>query len=155
CSSTFVCAHSWDPYNGTAATGEAYLTWTAPAAEIIDISGFLYYDHPDQQRSNDFTLTLGNTLLAQGVVSYQGYQDEAHEFTYSASGLTVAAGEVLSLELVRSNGQPYGSTDAFNWTVTVVPEPGTASATLVATGMLGLLCGVRRRTNRMRRSLPT
>jgi len=136
--SSFICAHSYDPFNGGLATGEAFVTWTAPVSGTIDISGFLFYDHPSVQRSNDFSLTLGNTLLTSGSVAYNQFQDQAHEFTYSTSGLPVTAGEMLSFELVRSAGQAAGSVDAFDWTITETPVPESSTAALVGFGIIGL-----------------
>jgi hypothetical protein len=120
-----VAEHSVDAANGYPAYGEMITTWTATNSGFVDISGFMFYAHPQVSRANDFRIELGGTLLATGTVSYTHYYDQAHEFTFSTSHLAVKAGDVFSVTLSRSNGETLGTVTAMNWTITetmVVPE---------------------------------
>jgi len=118
-------AHSYDQFNGNAASGEASITWTSPVNGSVDITGFMYYDHAGVSRSNDFLVNLGADTLASGTVSYLVAYDEPHKLTFSFTGLPVTVGEVFSVELHRTTGYDAGATTAMNWTITAVPESAT------------------------------
>lgn len=118
--------HSRDDGNGTAAQGEAILTWTAQTTGYINISGFIYYGQTGLSRSNDITLRLRNTLLLTDTVSYNNHYNDATKLVLSFSNLYVTAGDVLSLQIVRSAGYSPGTIADVNMTVTeTVPEPAT------------------------------
>ena len=137
-----VYAHSYDPFNGNAANGEASITWTSPVNGSVDITGFMYYAHAGVSRSNDFLVDLGADTLASGTVSYLVAYDEPNKLTFSFTGLPVTVGEVFSVELYRSPGQSFGSTTAMNWTINAVPEPTSVPLPAAAWSGLVLLGGL-------------
>lgn len=117
-----VLVHSQDNGNGSA-NGQASITWTAPAGGTITVAGTIWYAQSAQQRSNDFTLTLRGNTLATGTVAYNSPvgNSRANLLHFNGGGmLSVTAGEVLALEIQRSSGQPYGSIDGIDLTVTEI-----------------------------------
>jgi MYXO-CTERM domain-containing protein len=142
-----VLVHSVSSPNGNTALGEANVIWTAPTSGVIDITGGLWYAQWALQRSNDFTLTLGATLLAQGTVSFNDIYDRSSPLTFALSGLTVNAGDVLMLTVQRSAGFANGTIAGLNLTVTQTPSsavPEPSGALLALTGLALLRLGRRR-----------
>lgn len=138
-----VIAHS--PNSGAA----LFINWTAPSAGKISFSSNLWYAHSPVTRSNDISALLGGSLL--GTVTVDNTHNRSSPITtLSGSNLTVAAGEVLAFEFVRSSGQPYGSIDGIAETVNFapsvagVPEPATWALMLFGFGSLGAVLRRRR-----------
>ncbi|HWG21403.1 MAG TPA: hypothetical protein VG225_12805 [Terracidiphilus sp.] len=119
-----VLVHSQDPVSGSAG-GQAAVTWTAPVSGTITIAGTIWYAQSAQQRSNNFTLTLGGiNEFAHGTVAFDfpPGNSRANPVRFDGGGTRwVAAGEVLALEIQRSPGQQYGSIAGINLTVTETP----------------------------------
>ena len=142
-----VVVHSWD-----SGYGQAFVTWTAPIKGTITIAGLIWYAQSAQTRSNDYILTLDGSTLASGTVAYNSTNgfDRAHPLAFSGGGtLTVNAGDEVALEILKSQGQIYGSIAGIDLTVTettATPEPGTI---LLLGSALGALTRVR---NRLRES---
>lgn len=115
-----VLVHSRDDGNGPA-NGQASVIWTAPASGTITVAGVIWYAQSAQKRSNKFTLTLGSHKLSSGTVAFNsavGY-DRDNPLHFSGGGtLSVTAGETVALKIERSPGQPYGSIDGINLSVT-------------------------------------
>jgi hypothetical protein len=136
---TDIYVHSVDPANGNPALGEATLVWTAPATGTISYSGYLYYAQSSQQRSNDVTFSIGAADLFTQEIGYTTYTDSSDKFDFSGSGVSVTAGETLSLEFVRL--QFAGTVTGFDLVITEsslpsTPEPSTWVMMLV--GLTGL-----------------
>jgi hypothetical protein len=140
-----VLVHSQN--NGTnLAQGQGFVTWTAPAAGTITVSGDIWYAHSAVQRSNDFILALAGSTLTSGTVAYNSGFTRISPDAFNGGGtFAVTAGEVLSLEIVASSGQAFGSADGIDLTVveTVpssgVPEPGSILLLASAAGILTFL----------------
>jgi hypothetical protein len=134
-----VLVHSVSSGNPNNGLGEANVIWTAPADGVIDVAGGLWYAQWALSRSNDFSLTLGATLLTQGTVSFNDIYDRDAPFSFSLNGLAVSAGDVLMLTVQRSAGFSVGTIAGVNLSVThtpaaAVPEP--ASVAMVFAGIL-------------------
>jgi len=116
-----ILVHSQDNASGYA-NGQASVTWTAPVSGTIFVAGTIWFAQSAQQRSNDFTLTLGGSdTLATGTVAYNSSvgNNRTNPLRFGGvGGHSVSKGEVLALEIQRSPGQPYGSIDGINLTVT-------------------------------------
>ncbi len=148
-----IYVHSYDPFNGQAAQGEAVLAWTAPISGLADVSGYFYYSQIPYQRSNDLTVRLGSTVLSTAVLSYLVHQDAANRWEFSFNNLAVNAGDMLTVMFQRSAGQSAGSSDSGNLTIALtagavpvgnVPAPPTNA--LIFAGMAALIVSsVRRR----------
>jgi len=130
-----IIVHSVDSANGNPALGQATLTWTAPVAGTIDVSGYLYYAQTGLQRSNDYTLSLGGSPLQSGTLSYLNAAGPANEVPISFNDLAVTAGETLSLVLQRSAGQQFGTETGLNLIVT---ETAAAPGPVPGVGLAGL-----------------
>ncbi len=133
-----ILAHSTNPGSGL----PFFIDWTAPVAGTITYSGDVWYAHSPVERSQDYFVMLdGGSALNTGTVAWNSGNGRSNPSTFSSSGsLTVAAGDVLALELNPTSGQTFGSLSGVNLTVnltpatTGVPEPGTNL--LLAGGML-------------------
>jgi hypothetical protein len=125
------------------------IVWTAPtSATISDLFAAVWYAHSAVDRSNDVTLDLAATLLTSWTVSRSSNFDRSHPGTYGPNGpLSVSAGETLTLNFEKTNGQDFGP----GWCAreldvhpNVTPLP--AALPLFATGHGGLgLLGWRRK----------
>jgi hypothetical protein len=146
----FLVTHSVDGYNGNPALGQSILTWTAPTAGTISITGAVWNpqvnpnDPSVANRENTFTLYLGGVELTSGnVFAAPGtHSTEATAITFSFSSLPVANGEVLSL--VNVADQAAGTESAIQLTITESPVPLPVSLLLFAPG-LTCLVAIRRR----------
>lgn len=142
-----IYVHSYDPFNGGAAQGEAVLAWTAPMSGLADVSGYFYYSQITDQRSNDVSIRLGSSVLGSAVLSYLDHQDEANRWSFSFNNLAVNTGDMLTVIFQRSAGQSAGSSNVGNLTVTLtaaaVPAPPTGA--LIFAGMAALIGSLVRR----------
>jgi hypothetical protein len=133
-----VDIHSYDPINGTTASGEAFLTWTAPTAGTIDISGFLYYDQAPLQRSNNYVFNLGASTLQSGSLGFSN-SGPSNQTLLSFTGLAVTSGEVLSLEIVRTAGNPADAGTITAVGLTINESPAAVPGPIAGAGLPGLL----------------
>jgi hypothetical protein len=116
------------------------ITWTAPTSGTAEISGFIYYNQPlNENRIQIFSLGLsnGNTLVAPTEISGTQYYDAAHPLTFDFTGLTITAGEILTLNLMASPGQD-GSSNIMD--LTILLTPNNVSAAPVPALSTGVFC---------------
>jgi hypothetical protein len=148
-----VYTHSWDSSNGES-YGESILTWTAPQAGTISLSGSIWYDHFGVSRSNDFYLFIEDTLLASGTISVANHNGKANALTFfdalktgqTLTDLTVRADDVVKLLIVQSSGQQWGTVSGVELIIaeTATPVPLPSALLLFAPGLAGL-AAIRRR----------
>ncbi|MCX5805887.1 MAG: VPLPA-CTERM sorting domain-containing protein [Proteobacteria bacterium] len=148
-----VYTHSWDSSNG-GSYGKSILTWTAPQAGTISLSGSIWYAQPGLDRSNDFYLYIGDTLLASGTISEANHNGKANALAFldalypgqTLTDLTVGADDVVKLLIVQSSGQTYGTVSGVELTIaeTAAPVPLPSALLLFAPGLAGLAV-IRRR----------
>jgi hypothetical protein len=126
-----------------------FIEWTAPVAGTITFSGDVWYAHSPVDRSQNYAVLLDfGAPLATGTVAWNSGNGRSNPSTFSSSGpLTVAAGDVLALELAPTAGQMFGSLSGVNLTVdltasTQTPEPGTNL--LLAGGLLCIVTALKR-----------
>jgi hypothetical protein len=118
-------------------------------AGTITFSGDVWYAHSPVDRSQNYAVLLDfGAPLATGTVAWNSGNGRSNPSTFSSSGpLTVAAGDVLALELAPTAGQMFGSLSGVNLTVdltasTQTPEPGTNL--LLAGGLLCIVTALKR-----------
>jgi hypothetical protein len=139
-----IIVHSVDGFNGNPALGETNVTWTAPVAGTIDITGSIWYAHFPLARSNDFRLELGANLLASGTIGALTGHDRANPLNFSSLGLSVSAGDVIEFIVQRSAGQSAGTINGVDLTIIETeatspnPAPEPASLLQVAAGLWGM-----------------
>lgn len=140
-----IMVHSYDGFNGHAASGEAVLRWTSPISGTLDLGGYFYYGQPTLARSNEVVVALAGSTLLSTTVSYAQHQDYANRYSFALSGLTVTAGDTLDISFVRSPGYAPGTVTAMELTVSThpVPEPASYALLLGGLGLLGWLRGRR------------
>ena len=134
-----IGVHSWDPFNGQAALGEAVLAWTAPDAAIIDVSGYFYYGQYTDFRSNDVIVRLRDTVLDSAVLSYFSHQNSANRWNFSFANLSVSTGDKLTFTFQRSAGYAAGSGDGGNVIVVTTPVPEPHVYILMLAGLSAII----------------
>ncbi len=141
-----IVVHSQDPSNG-AGEGQATFIWTAPATGTITFTGAVWYAHSTQNRSDDFTLSLGAATLASGAVAFDSTYTTAgsgrtNPDSFASSGsIAVNAGDQVDLVVERTSGSVgalAGVQLAITETSSDAPEPSTALLCLGLLGFLGL-----------------
>jgi len=99
-----VVIHAQDPSNGVG-EGQATLVWTAPFSGTFTFAGAIWYAHSTVQRSDDFSLNLGTTVLANGTVAYNSAigNNRSNMAKFSGS-FAVLAGQQVTLVIQRTPG---------------------------------------------------
>ncbi len=96
--------HAQDPSNG-AGEGQATPVWTAPASGTFTFTGSVWYAHSTVQRSDDFSLNLGSTILASGTVAFNSTIGNNRSNMAKFSGpFAVLAGQQVTLLIQRTPG---------------------------------------------------
>ncbi len=140
-----VGLHTYDPGNGRQSSGEANLVWTATATGQLDIDLYLYWSQAPLQRSNDYTLLLGNQVLASGTLSHLLHNGYANRQTLSFDDLLINQGDPLRLVFKRSPGQFSGSFSYMGMRLEVTPVPEPSTYALMLSGLAGIGFVARRR----------
>lgn len=136
---TDISVHSYDPFNGGAALGEATLVWTAPSAGLADVSGYFYYTQLPQVRSNDLTVRINGVVLGSEVVSANQHASFADRWSFAFPNLSVDVGDMISVTFVRSPSQFAGSTVTGNLIISSVPEPESVVFMLLGLAIVGAI----------------
>jgi len=127
------------------------LSWTAPSAgTITNLDASVWYAHSAISRSNDVSLSLASLVLASWTVSKTENADRDHPGTFTGAGpYSVNAGDLLTLSLLKSAGESFGSLNgvalSFDFTA-VAATPIPAALPLFVSALAGLgWCARRRR----------
>lgn len=145
-----VVIHAQDPSNG-AGQGQSSIVWTAQESGTITFSGAVWYAHGSLQRSDDWSLSLNTTTLANGSVAWNSAVGNSRSNILSFSGtnsVAVSAGDQVKFLLTGSAGST-GALAGLQLTITETtadsPEPATLALSFAG---LGLIAGLRRRARR-------
>jgi hypothetical protein len=117
------------------------ITWTAPEAGDLSVSGSTWYAHSIVTRSQDFSLSLNNSVLASGTLTNATNRPNALAFS-SGGVLSVVAGDRIVFRVTPTAGQTFASIAGLDLAVDFTPIPAPASLALVG---LGSLVATRRR----------
>jgi hypothetical protein len=129
-----------------------FVNWTAPGAGTIQYSATAWYAHSPVNRGNDILVALNGNSLA-GPFAISNTSSETNRVSIGgATSYNVAAGDVLSFEIRKQLGQPYGSITGLDETVlftaTPVPEPSAYGLMLAGlAGLAGVSSAARRRAS--------
>lgn len=111
-----------DVYAHSSAAGDLAVTWTSPSAGTIEVEGAIWALR-DIGRDIDFTVTLHQSVLAQGSVASGDPYDRSNPLAFSFVEL-VQAGDLLSFNVATGS---VGIGDYFGVDLRVafaaVPEP--------------------------------
>jgi hypothetical protein len=119
-----------------------FIVWTAPSAGSIDFTSGIWYAHSVVTRSNDVSVSLGNTNYGSAVISNSSFGNVSNQWQVTENNLSVTAGEMLTFAFKKTAGQPYGSLDGLDVKVTftsAVPEPETYAMMLAGLGLMGAI----------------
>jgi hypothetical protein len=100
-----VIVHAQDPSNG-AGEGQATLVWTSPVSATFTFTGAVWYAHSVVQRSDDFVLSMGSTVLASGIVAFNSVigNNRSNPATFSsAAPIAIRAGQQITLVVQHSS----------------------------------------------------
>ena len=140
---SYLDIHPGDIYGHTpGAGGSIQIDWTSPITGTIDFTGDTWALR-DIGRLNDWSVTLGTTLLDSGTTSSGDGHGSSNPWQFAASGLAVTAGEVLQFEASAPGTGDYIGVDLNVTTYASVPDAGS-SITLLG-GALAGLAALRRR----------
>lgn len=133
------------------------VSWTAPTAGTIQISGGMWQASRFLGRTQDWALKLNGFIVSDGVLTSSSMFTSATplNFDSGSGGLPalsqlVAMGDVLSLEYSRHVGESLGTHMGVDFAVqfTAVPEPSSMLLVSVVAGM-----GIVRRIRSHRRKV--
>ena len=128
-----VIVHSWDAANG-AGTGPTGVVWTCPQQGVVDISGATWITL-DVGRANDWFLYHGTELLRSGTVSSGDPYSSANKFLLAAGagtaplvGRPIAAGDRITLLVVKAPASPFGEFSGVDLTLAFTATPEACAA---------------------------
>ena len=118
------------------------ITWTAPEAGDLSVSGSAWNAHTNVNRSQDISLSINDSVLASGTLSNATNRPNA--LAFSGGGvLAVVAGDRIVFSVTPTAGQPFASIAGVDLAVDFTPIPAPAGLALVGLG--GLVAARRRR----------
>jgi len=121
--------------------GSLTITWEAPTAGVINNFEFdVWYAHSTISRSNDVSMTIAGDPNSpySWVTSAVLNSDRGGIGALSGGGLSVNAGDLITLVFAKTSGQQFGSLSALNLSFELAPVPIPASLPLFAAGLVGL-----------------
>jgi len=138
--------HNNDPANSPSGfeNQPAGITWTAPLDGDVEIQGGLWQVEQHLGRSQDWFLRLNGALLSGGVLTFANGTSAIPLDLATGSGgpgalrLAVSRGDVITLEFLRSRGEPFGTYMGVDLRFTLtertaIPEP--TSVALIGVGV--------------------
>jgi hypothetical protein len=127
-----IAIHNNDPANSPLGfeNAAAGVSWTAPSAGNIQISGGSWIVNRDQGRTQDWFIKVNGSTITNGVLTSDNGFNSITPLNFSTGSGGIAAlsrsvlsGDVISLEFLRHAGEPFGSHMGIDLFVQFTPVP--------------------------------
>jgi hypothetical protein len=119
------------------------IVWKAPSAGTVNsFIASAWYAHSAVNRSNNVSYSIAGVLQSGFSTSSGAAFNRNAAGTFSSGGFSVNAGDLITLDFVKTAGQQFGSltgvTEIIDFTAAVAPTPIPGALPLFAAGLAGL-----------------